>query len=184
MYDGNLHYLKKGTPLQKSAYRVLQHLQIMQKLASFAPLLCGTIPLNIQTRYSDLDIICEVSDHDQFEARLLQHYSHQPGFSLSRFSTSHGLALTAFFKTPRFPVEIFGQNYPVRKQHAYRHMVQEGRVLSLADTHFRQEVIRLKEMKVPTEVAFARLLDLPGDPYEAILSLEQMTDTKIISLLK
>lgn len=183
MYDGDLQYLKEGNPLQKSAYKVLHELEIMHKLAPFNPLLCGTVPLNIQTRQSDLDIICEVNDFDPFADLVSRHYGHFPGFSLSVSNGFPSPALTARFSTVAFPIEIFGQSCPVRKQHAYRHMVQEGRVLALAGEHFREQAIRLKESGLSTEVAFARLLDLPGDPYEAILSLEQLTDTTIASLL-
>ena len=47
-------------------------------------------------------------------------------------------------------------------------MVIEGRLLDLAGESFRHNVIELEQSGLKTEPAFARLLGLNGDPYEAL----------------
>jgi hypothetical protein len=58
----------------------------------------------------------------------------------------------------------------VMEQVAYRHMVVEWNILAANDDNFRGEIIRLKKSGMKTEPAFAQLLQLDGDPYQALLS--------------
>jgi hypothetical protein len=62
-------------------------------------------------------------------------------------------------------------------------MVQEERILRLADADFREQVIKLKRSGMHTEGAFARLLALPGNPFDSLLQLEQWSDERIGRLL-
>ncbi|WP_050009687.1 DUF4269 domain-containing protein [Flavobacterium sp. B17] len=55
-----INYLKTGNQKQKRAYEILTKYRIFEKLKDFSPLLAGTIPIEIDTEESDLDIICEV----------------------------------------------------------------------------------------------------------------------------
>lgn len=55
-------YLLTGNVKQKAAYRVLTEHSLLEKLRSFDPILTGTIPINIDTDTSDLDIICCFTD--------------------------------------------------------------------------------------------------------------------------
>ncbi|HRF37192.1 MAG TPA: DUF4269 domain-containing protein, partial [Saprospiraceae bacterium] len=59
-----------------------------------------------------------------------------------------------------------------RLQNAYRHLLIEARLLEERGPEFRQQIIELKQQGVKTEPAFARLLGLEGDAYEALLRLE------------
>lgn len=68
---------------------------------------------------------------------------------------------------------------PVRSN-AYRHMLVEARVLRLLGGEFMRRVVELKEKGVKTEPAFARLLGLDGDPYVAVLGLENVSDEDIM----
>jgi len=76
------------------------------------------------------------------------------------------------FEFGGFEFECFGQPVPVERQYAYRHMLAEHDLL-VRYPKMRNEVIRLKEQGIKTEPAFARLLQLDGDPYEALLGLER-----------
>lgn len=51
-------------------------------------------------------------------------------------------------------------------------MLIEHQILLEKGESFRQEIISLKKQGIKTEPAFAQLLGLSGDPYEAILRLE------------
>lgn len=155
----------------------------MKKLKAFSPVLCGTIPLNINVAGSDLDIICEATNFERLENILLQHYAQIADFSIRYAEIKHVPSLIANFSSEDFKIEVFAQATPVKQQYAFRHMCVEKRILGLAGDFFRQQVIRLKAEGVKTEPAFAQLLKLQGDPYDALLELESYRDNKILSLL-
>lgn len=50
-------------------------------------------------------------------------------------------------------------------------MLVEYKLLQQHGEDFRQQVVALKKAGIKTEPAFAKLLQLPGDPYEALLQL-------------
>lgn len=163
-------YLAQGTERQRSAFNTLCAHRVLEVLASFDPVLVGTIPLGIDTATSDLDIICEVYDPAAFKRSITDAWSHAPGFSIHRNLTRGTRSTIARFALDHWPIEIFGQAVPVEAQFAFRHMVIEERILTQHGPTFRQAVITLKQQGVHTEPAFAQLLGLEGDPYEALLN--------------
>ena len=62
----NPAYLTRGNARQQRAYRALQSLGIFRILRDYTPILTGTIPLNIDIRGSDLDVICAAHDLEAF----------------------------------------------------------------------------------------------------------------------
>jgi hypothetical protein len=76
------------------------------------------------------------------------------------------------FVVDYFPVEIFGQDVPSTEQEAFIHLVNENRILLQHGPEFRRKVTRLKKGGMKTEPAFAQLLGLPGDPYQAMLQFK------------
>ncbi|RZK14203.1 MAG: DUF4269 domain-containing protein, partial [Pedobacter sp.] len=62
----DISYLKNGNERQKKAYQILNENSILEKLNHFTPILVGTIPINIAIESSDLDIICDVNDEEEF----------------------------------------------------------------------------------------------------------------------
>ncbi len=66
----NISYLQSGNEKQKKAYQVLTDNKVLEKLAPYQPIVVGTIPINIDIENSDLDIICEVYDYNEFADRL------------------------------------------------------------------------------------------------------------------
>ena len=50
-------------------------------------------------------------------------------------------------------------------------MMIEHNILSSNDEAFRQKIIYLKKQGLTTEQAFAKQLNLSGDPYEELLKL-------------
>jgi hypothetical protein len=83
------------------------------------------------------------------------------------------------FFTNSFEIEIFGQPVPTEQQNAYRHLVQINRVLVVGGEVVRQALRTLKVGGMKTEPALAQLLNLEGDPYQAVLALEEMDDVEI-----
>ncbi|HEX8327327.1 MAG TPA: DUF4269 domain-containing protein [Hymenobacter sp.] len=177
--------MQHGTPRQREAHETLQILKLWQTLADFGPVLAGTVPLNIDVPGSDLDVLCEVHPlmEAQFSAVLRAQYGHLPGFCLRR-TTIGGLncTISTFFYLGT-EIEVFGQAVPAVQQRAFRHMVVEHAILQAGGEAWRQAVQHLKTQGLKTEPAFAALLHLPGDPYEALLTLEDKTPAELQALL-
>lgn len=168
-YD--ISYLKAGTPRQQEAYTVLHQNRIFEKLHAFDPVLAGTIPININIATSDLDILCYFKNKEFYTKKITNLFSQQKNFSI-RERTGQEETVVASFGTDSFEIEIFAQNIPTRQQLGYRHMLIEHELLNQYGEVFRQQVVALKKQGFKTEPAFAKLLGLEGDPYQALLRLE------------
>jgi hypothetical protein len=167
----DIAYLETGTPRQQEAWQQLTGNGILKLLQGFSPVLTGTIPINIDIESSDLDIICCYENAGLFMDVLIRHFSNYEGFALRETTINYTDSVIANFYLPGFEVEIFGQPTPVQQQNAYRHMLVEYALLQQHGEGFRRAVIDLKHQGMKTEPAFAWLLDLPGDPYQAMLDL-------------
>lgn len=165
----SIDYLKNGTTLQQEAFFVLQQFQVMEILSNFFPLLVGTIPINVAIETSDLDILCCFDDDEIFQETIKQNFGTEKNFQLEKRTINEVPTILANFNLNDFEIEIFGQNVPVQQQNGFRHMMIEAKILDERGENFRQEIIRLKKSGLKTEPAFAQLLDLKGDPYEALL---------------
>ncbi|WP_204466520.1 DUF4269 domain-containing protein [Shouchella xiaoxiensis] len=164
-----IDYLAAGNSKQRRAFDTLNELQLLTKLASYNPVLCGTIPLEIDTDVSDLDIILDVADFSQFEQSVRQFYGDLACFCVKRKHIRSKPIIKVNFNYGGFEFELFGQNQTVTEQYAYLHMVIEHAILQ-RHPELRQPIINLKRKGVKTEPAFCTLLGLNGDPYEALLT--------------
>lgn len=163
-------YLKEGTAVQREAFRVLQHYQILEKLAPFKAILVGTIPIDIAVAGSDLDIACQAIDLAKFEAFTMQEFAMHNGFVQQRLPLQgHDTVLVNFF-VESFEVELFCQAIPVKQQNGYRHMCIEDTILTKKGQSFKAEILALKTKGIKTEPAFAQLLGIEGDPYVGLLN--------------
>jgi hypothetical protein len=167
----NIDYLQTGNAHQQKAYVALVKHAIFTKLCGFDPILVGTIPINIHTKDSDLDVICCYTDHLLFKHLLVICFGKQEAFTIRELEEPK--AIVANFKVDGFEIEVFGQDIPTRQQRGYRHMLVEHALLEKHGETFRQQVIALKEQGIKTEPAFAQLLGLSGDPYTALLAFEK-----------
>lgn len=164
-----IDYLRNGTARQREAYELLTPHNIFEKLAGFSPVLTGTIPLNIDTAESDLDIICHYHDKNMFTERVKKEFSDGNGFKITSKIIRERETVLANFRIDNFQVEIFGQERPVKEQEAYRHMLIEHKILNQKGETFRRRIVELKNAGLKTEPAFAKLLGLQGDAYDALL---------------
>lgn len=169
-----INYLKSGTARQQKAFEVLNENLILQKLSEFTPVLVGTIPINIDISSSDLDIACYWKDKNHFIEIVKKNFSEQKDFQIFEKEISRNEAVVANFFTNDFEIEIFGQNTLVENQFGFRHMIIEASILEEKGEDFRQKIIALKKSGIKTEPAFAQLLGLKGDPYEAILNFKKI----------
>lgn len=166
----DISYLRLGNKRQKKAYQVLTDNRVLEKLTPYQPILVGTIPINIDIENSDLDIICEVSDKNEFIDKLNALFGAEKDFTIHESPKFD--AIKANFIIDGFEIEIFGQNTPTTQQNAYQHMLIEHKVLLAKGEKFRQDIIDLKKQGYKTEPAFAKLLKLEGDAYQELLKLQ------------
>lgn len=162
-------YLANGNARQQQAFHTLQELKIFKKLATFDPVLTGTVPIEVDIPTSDLDIICQFQDEVRFKTCIESQYSTQPNFFIQKTRKQEQNTIIAYFRYQGYEIEIFGQPLPVHKQMAYRHMIKEYEILQSKGPAFRSKVIELKREGLSTEAAFAQLLGIKGDPYLALL---------------
>jgi hypothetical protein len=179
----DIGYLQAGSPAQQGAYRTLQRHAILQLLQAYKPILVGTFPLDIAVAGSDLDIICEVHDFQAFGELVAQHFGHCPAYTSRQLSLGGLASLVISFQLDGMEVEVFGQPLATEQQNGYRHLVVEARLLAAGGAAFKKKIIALKTQGLKTEPAFAALLGLPGDAYQALLSLESLSESALASRL-
>ena len=182
----DLRYLLHGNQRQRRAYAMLHALDLWTVLADFNPLLAGTIPLNIDIPGSDLDVLCAVAPAEtpRFGELLRMHYGHRPGFQLRQRTIGAQASIIGSFRYRGREVEVFGQAVPTAQQNGFRHLLVEAAVLEAGGEAWRRAVRRLKKQGLKTEPAFAQLLQLPGNPYEALLMLEGKSAAEIRGLIR
>jgi hypothetical protein len=167
-----LDYLTLGTSQQQEVYQLLIKSELMCILTAYHPVLAGTVPLDINIQGSDLDIICEFDDRQQFKELLISHFANHPNFQISELLVHGRETIIANFYVEGWEIEVFGQAVPVVKQAAYRHLLAEYNLLRQHGDWLKEEVIKLKKNGYKTEPAFAKALGLSGDPYEALFAFE------------
>ncbi len=168
----SLDYLKDGNDKQRRVWRFLTESKILSELALYQPVIAGTIPIEIDTPDSDLDILCGFDCGDEFRDLLETRFSACEGFELKKVVKQGLTSVVAKFRAGPLSIEIFGQPIAPVEQIAFVHMINEYLILQEQGEDFRREVIKLKEKGVKTEPAFARLLGLEGDPYQLLADLK------------
>jgi hypothetical protein len=170
----SLHYLRTGSPRQQRAYATLEASNIWRLLSQFNPVLAGTVPLGIDIASSDLDVLCEVPAvaQEAFSELLRAHFGARPGFRMAQRRIGGHATTVASFRYEAEEIEVFGQALPTAQQHGWRHLLVERAILVAGGPAWRTAVRAIKQQGFKTEPAFAQLLGLPGDPYAALLTLE------------
>jgi hypothetical protein len=172
VYLGFPVYLQNGTETQQRAYNAIKESGIFEHLQTFHPTLAGTIPLDIDIPGSDLDILCHGIDFPSFAGLIQQHYGHLPDFYQNTKLLNEIPAHVSRFTYTRFSIEIVAQPLPIIEQRAYRHMLAEARLLEQGGETARDAIRALKLSGMKTEPAFAKYFGLKGDPFQALLDLE------------
>lgn len=180
----NINYLNQGNPRQKAAYELIKKLKLFKILNNYNPVLVGTIPIDIDIANSDLDIICEVYNHDIFEKIIIQFYKGYDIFNIDRQFVGGLETSFSSFRYDDFCIEIFGQAKPVFEQNGYQHMIIEKRLLDLGGKKLKEEIRKLKILGMKTEPAFASYFGLKGNPFEEMLDLSLLSEEELFKFVK
>lgn len=169
----NIDYLRAGSTTQRKAWEVLTASNLLVILKPFHPILTGTLPLDIFLEgKSDIDISCEVYNHEDFSSPVKEFFSDHPLFTIRDKKLGFVHSTIINFMLDDFPVEIVAQSLPIQEHIAVRHLQIEYTLLQHYGNSFKAQVLDLKRQGLKTEPAFAALLHLKGDPYEALLNLK------------
>lgn len=174
----NIEYLAKGNIKQQQCYRILIEHKILEKLRSFNPIIIGTIPIEIDTEESDIDIACQSDNLLSFRESIQKQFSSYPFFSENLQDNSY----SASFYVENIPVEIYTERVPVKEQNGYKHMVIENRILNMAGKIFKNNIVELKKKGYKTEPAFGKLLNMKN-AYTELLLLDRLNDSELEKVL-
>ncbi len=176
------HASEKGA----KAAEIIEHFQVLDRLAQYDPVIAGTLPIALDTPESDVDILCHVSDLMAFKTFSDQTFSDLDKYRVHmRAPTDHlSEAVVVRFECDGLPIEVFATDYPTITQYGFVHMLVEARILWLMGDDFSQDVMALKQDGVKTEPAFAQMLGLVGDPYIALAELAALSPTELRTRLK
>ncbi|MBT5434448.1 MAG: DUF4269 domain-containing protein [Alphaproteobacteria bacterium] len=161
---------------------MLDSLGVIHNLACFEPMVIGTPPLEIDVATSDIDVACTAQNLETFRAKVTALCGHHDSYLIGPARHVSSPALRAQFHKSGWEVELFCQSLPITEQNGVRHFSIEQRLLGLEPT-MSPEIRRLKNSGLKTEPAFAQVLGLEGDPYDALLALENFSDAQIVALL-
>ena len=164
-----IEYLQLGNERQHRAYKAISNLGIMDNLSEYNPILCGTVPIEIDIAGSDLDIIMKVVDFLEYEKRVATLYGDKENFNIKKLFIREASVIKVNFIFSGFEFELFAQHQPVKEQYAYLHMIIEDYLMKQFPD-IRAEVIQLKIQGLKTEPAFCKVLGLEGDPFESLLN--------------
>lgn len=178
-----IEYLKSGTIKQQEAYRVIKELNILKILHMYNPILVGTIPIEIDLPESDLDIICEVYNFENFKDFMKTTYGMYKGFDCRVREVDGITRVVCNFIYNDWIFEVFGQPIPTVQQNAYKHMIVEHKILNALGDKAREDIVSFKKDKLKTEPAFGQLLKIDGDPYIFLLEMYDWTEQKLIEYL-
>lgn len=164
----------------EQAEALINAIGIYTELADYNPIFVGSMPIDIDIAASDVDVICDVSDHAEFARTLTSLYGDQPDFLVSPIGGGKNYTICRF-SCVTFAIEIFGQNKPVKSQNAYIHMEVERKLLTIGGENARNKIRSLKRQGLQTEPAFAKYFKLEGDPYKRLLEFENMGLSEILT---
>lgn len=170
-----------GPKTRKNYQYVIDELGLMTILADFDPMVIGTPPLGIAIDNSDIDIACSAESLSEFTEYTQMNFAKYNDFAVNEIQHLREPACVAKFTAMDWDIELFCQTLPTHQQWGVRHFFIEQRLLDLCP-ELKAKVIALKQDGMKTEPAFAQLLSLKGDPYEAMLELDMMSDEVVVLL--
>ncbi|GAA6151974.1 DUF4269 domain-containing protein [Pseudoteredinibacter isoporae] len=162
-----------------NVHDAIANLGIEGDLSAYGAEVVSTLLLGFHSPKSDIDVVCCYSDQSSFATELAGLYGALENFELK---VCQEYCLCRFY-FQGFQFEIYGEETPVIKQNAYRHFQIMRRVKMLSDEKFARNVRALRRQGFKPEAAICQLLGIDGEPYHAILVLENKTNEALTELL-
>ncbi|TQV78117.1 DUF4269 domain-containing protein [Exilibacterium tricleocarpae] len=162
------------------ARAAIANAKILERLSAFKPEIVSTIFVEFDVEDSDIDIICRYMHKPRFVDTLKSFYGDSEQFSCD-IRNDHVLSR---FYYQGFLFEIYGSTLPVNEQMAYQHYKVMQRLSKMGGKRFQQQVRHKKRNGFKTEPAIASLLQLSGNPYQAVLALNDHSDIELAGYLK
>jgi hypothetical protein len=172
--------LEKNKPI----FSAIKKLDILSSLSLFNPLIAGTFPLGINTANSDVDILISGSNLAYIKDYLIQQFSMNDKFQLNEISVFNEPTVLASFDFDGITFEIFCQRIESVRQSGYLHFLIEERLLKIGGQDFLEKIKDLRNQGLKTEPAFAKALNLQGDPYAQLLNLQNLSEEQLKLLMK
>lgn len=153
-------------------YSLLTDKGILKALSPWQPLLSGSMPLQLDIEKSDLDILLQAESLEGIEAKISAVLA-PLGFRIQWFrsNSKQGECVVGTLKQGTQEIELFVSTVPVLNQHSHRHLLSEFCYLVKHGPAIRRALIEWKREGLTTEEAFAKVLKLPGNPYDVLLDL-------------
>ena len=167
----------------RSYENALAECGVLEVLAPFDPRVAGTPPLGLELPGSDIDVLCFAPDSHRFIDTVWRAFSDTPAFTAKQW-VDPPRPVIASFEVADWRIELYGEAAPVEQQRGWRHFSVERRLLALGGRDFRAAVLAVRRQGIKTEPAFATVLGLSGDPYIAMLDLDEQGDHSLISMLR
>jgi hypothetical protein len=149
-------------------------------LSKYSPVVVSTIFIDLDTPDSDIDVVCSYDCKNEFVAVFEQVFSTKAEFELNVL----GNHVLGRFVQNGFLFEVYASATAVTEQPAYRHFMIMERLSNIGGVKLQEKIKVLKNAGIKTEPAIASLLNLSGDPYMAVLDLENWPDIQIETVLK
>lgn len=162
--------------------RAIEELSLLTVLHEFDPCVIGTPPLGIAIKTSDIDIACSADDLTHFQNVATAKFGEFDCFQYRSSTVQNQKSIIVQFHACDWDIELFCQSVPTDRQWGVRHFNVEQRLVNI-EPNLISVVLQLKQLGLKTEPAFARALKLTGDPYRAILELENRHDDELRQLL-
>ncbi|OEC41782.1 DUF4269 domain-containing protein [Aeromonas sp. DNP9] len=178
-----LDYLAHGNPRQRSAHALLTAGVWDELAAQCSDLaLVSTLAIGLDRPGSDLDTLCQHADPAEFAATFAEQ-----GWQASHKGDNIWLLERTFACLDQscansgsdksdacWPLELYVTPAPIETLNGWRHLTLMAALLERFGDAFYQEVLHLRlEEGLKGEAAMCRLLGLAGDPYAALLTLEE-----------
>ncbi|MCH9674069.1 MAG: DUF4269 domain-containing protein [Gammaproteobacteria bacterium] len=156
-------------------------MKLLRTLHRYRPLAIGSAPLGIDVPMSDLDVACTSTNLVEFSDFAFDQFGLYPGFAADYVDVSGQRAMCVVFAAHGWEIELLCQPIPIGEQWGVRHFLVQQRLLNI-DPRLRRGVRHLKKLGISTQSAFAQILGLPGDPYDAVAALASTSDVDLITL--
>ena len=160
---------------EKWAATAIKDSRVLDVLRDYSPAVVSTIFVGFDVDNSDIDIICRYTHPKEFANVVQTHFG-----QFEQFYLDIGEArVLSRFDYDKLPFEIYAAPLPVEQQMGYQHYVIMERLSRIGGEAFQQAVRQKKRGGLKTEPTIASLLNFPGDPYRAVLTLNNWTDEQI-----